>query len=36
VSEVEHKALRIAAEEIPGVRQVVDRLAPRPAALYRI
>jgi CBS domain-containing protein len=31
----EHKALRIAAERIPGVRAVVDHLTPRPVALYQ-
>jgi CBS domain-containing protein len=34
-TESEHKAMRVAAEEIPGVRQVVDHLVPRPVVLYQ-
>jgi len=31
----EHDAIRVAAEGIPGVREVVDHLVPRPAILYQ-
>jgi CBS-domain-containing membrane protein len=31
----ERKAIRVAAEGIPGVLQVVDHLSPRPAVLYQ-
>src|SRR5262249_45350804 len=34
-SESERQAMRVAAEEIPGVRQVIDHLVPRPLVLYQ-
>ncbi len=34
-SDSEHKAIRVAAEGIPGVREVVDHLMPRPVVLYQ-
>jgi CBS-domain-containing membrane protein len=35
-SDSERKAIRVAAAGIPGVRQVVDHLSPRPAVLYQV
>jgi CBS-domain-containing membrane protein len=34
-SATEHKAMRIAAGEVPGVRRVVDHLTPRPVVIYQ-
>jgi CBS domain-containing protein len=34
-SPTEHEAIRVAAEGIPGVREVVDHLTPRPVVLYQ-